>query len=53
MTAAEKLIEWGVEKKQSEVAIKALKEGVDPRLVARITDLDLDAVLRLQAEIEK
>ena len=61
MTAAEKLMELGkiqgVEKgdqdRQRSVAAKALKEGADPRFVSRITDLDLETVLKIKAEIEQ
>ncbi|NQZ09033.1 MAG: hypothetical protein HRT35_17900 [Algicola sp.] len=60
MTAAYKLRAWGREeglaqtskKVFEEIAINALKEGADPRFVARITGLDLPVILKLKAQLE-
>ena len=65
MTAAEKLKEMGREEglekgraeglekgrsqKQSEMTVKALKQGLDPRMIAHISELDLETVLKLKA----
>jgi hypothetical protein len=65
MTAAEKLqamgeergeergLKKGEEKGREEVAINSLKEGVDPKFVARITGLELAVILKLKAELEE
>ena len=45
----EEVLEKGLEK----VAINALKEGVDPQFVARITGLELAVIFKLKARLEK
>ena len=45
MTAAEKLQAMGEEKGREQVAINSLKEGVNPQFVARITGLELTAIV--------
>lgn len=65
MTAAEQLeaigekkglkkgLEKGREEGREEVAINLLKEGTEPQFVARISGLELDVVLKLQAPLAK
>ncbi len=61
MTAAEQLQELGaergreegLEKGKKEVAINLLKEGVEPRLIARTTGLGLASILELKEQLEK
>ncbi|MFT5164144.1 MAG: hypothetical protein ACI9FJ_002745 [Alteromonadaceae bacterium] len=52
MTIAEKLRAMGAEEGKEEVAVSLLKEGVEPKFVARVTKLELAAVLKLQAELD-
>lgn len=57
MTAAEKLREQGREEVREqvheEIAINLLKDGVDPRIVARNTRIELSVILKLKAKIEE
>ncbi|MFT4926646.1 MAG: flagellar biosynthesis/type III secretory pathway protein FliH [Phenylobacterium sp.] len=60
MTAAEQLRalgreegrEEGLEEGTVKVAINSLKEGIEPRFVARITGLELAVILKLKARLE-
>jgi predicted transposase/invertase (TIGR01784 family) len=56
MTIAEKLRAMGAEEGKvegiEEVANSLLKEGVEPRFVARVTKLELAVVLKLQAQLK-
>jgi predicted transposase/invertase (TIGR01784 family) len=45
--------ERGEEKGLKKVAINSLKEGVDPKFVARITGLEMAVILKLKAELEE
>ena len=55
MTIAERLIEKGILKGREEgiqaIAIKLLTEGTEPLFVAKITDLSIDEIKALQAQI--
>ena len=59
MTIAERLIEKGILKGREEgiikekqaIAIKLLTEGTEPLFVAKITDLSIDKIKALQAQI--
>ena len=61
MTAAEQLqamgeergMEKGLEKGREEVAMNLLKEGLDPRFVARNAKLELAVIVKLKAQLEK
>ncbi|NQZ10952.1 MAG: hypothetical protein HRT35_27685 [Algicola sp.] len=53
MTAAEQLREQGREQGLELVAINSLKEGADPRFVARITGMKLAVILKLKAQLEE
>ncbi|MFT4926010.1 MAG: putative transposase YdaD [Phenylobacterium sp.] len=48
----EKWMATGIEKGTVNVAINSLKEGIEPRFVARITGLELAVILKLKAELE-
>ena len=48
----EKGMERGIEKGTVKVAINSLKEGIEPRFIARITGLDLAVILKLKAQLE-
>ena len=60
MTAAEQLeaigmekgIEKGREQKAKEVTVYMLQEKVDPKLIAKVTEIDLATVLRIKAAID-
>ncbi|MFT4928098.1 MAG: putative transposase YdaD [Phenylobacterium sp.] len=45
--------EEGREEGQEKTAINLLKEGSDPQFVARITELELAVILKLQAQRER
>ncbi len=49
----EKDFEEGLEKGKKEVAINLLKEDVDPQFIARITGLELTAILELKEQLEE
>ena len=53
MTAAEQLHERGREHGLELAAINLLKEGSDPRFVAKITNIELAVVIKLKAQLEE
>jgi hypothetical protein len=54
MTAAEKIEEFGRKKGREEsrveIAVNFLKDGVEPRIIARNTGLELAVILKLKAQ---